>query len=38
MQNGEVYGTWKILYKAEGKDMYHCICTKCNIKENSNGG
>lgn len=33
MQNGEVYGAWKILYKAEGKDMYHCICTKCNVVE-----
>ena len=33
MQNQEVYGTWKILYKAEGKDMYHCKCIKCNIVE-----
>ena len=33
MQNQEVYGTWKILYKAEGKDMYHCKCIKCNVVE-----
>lgn len=33
MQNQEVYGIWKILYKAEGKDMYHCKCIKCNVVE-----